>query len=319
MKTTPTIFAVLAGSALVFASPMSAGDAAHSKDKNDAPYQTKDRAKEHGSKASKEQGRTASSGAGQQERDMNRDQQSRQASSQQQEDRNAESQQAERVHLNSASDLVGRQVRGVNGAELGSVSDFAIRKDADGAFKSFVVISRGGVLGVGADSYFVPADQLHLSKQDGVYESQLTVDGLSELRNPEQDLKEGQKFVNFSETEDEEITGPEGAQIGQIEDVLVSRDGKAAYVLVSPSTDPFLVGQGSQIETHWAVPVHTLTEINADGSLETSLSLDEMTSAQDATDAGWVAVHAVPGEPRSFTIAPSGGDAGEDEVVLDNM
>ncbi len=87
--------------------------------------------------------------------------------------------------LGNASDLIGTKVDNQQGQNLGSVTDMVI--DPSSGKVLYVVLSRGGVLGVGAKLYPVPWETLRYSDQNERFILNLGEDKLAGAPNFERD------------------------------------------------------------------------------------------------------------------------------------
>lgn len=76
----------------------------------------------------------------------------------------------------TADNLIGMQVQNLQGQDLGSISNLVI--DPNGQV-SHVVLSRGGIAGVGAEKYAVPFDRVQLQKGQNVARIDVSQDQLS--------------------------------------------------------------------------------------------------------------------------------------------
>ena len=83
--------------------------------------------------------------------------------------------------LNTASDLIGTKVENQQGQSLGSVIDLLV--DPQGARVQYVVLSRGGVLGVGSKLYPVPWEVLRYSIQGDRFILNISEDKLASAPN----------------------------------------------------------------------------------------------------------------------------------------
>lgn len=83
--------------------------------------------------------------------------------------------------LNTASDLIGTKIENQKGENLGSVTDLLV--DPHGGSVQYVILSRGGVLGVGSKLYPVPWQAMHYSIQGDRFILDLTEDRLASAPN----------------------------------------------------------------------------------------------------------------------------------------
>jgi sporulation protein YlmC with PRC-barrel domain len=128
--------------------------------------------------------------------------------------------------------LMGADVRGSDGKKLGEVSNFIV--GADGRVKS-VVASSSGFLGIGKTRFVVPWQEAR------VYGPALqsidvpaTKDSLARSSAFDDDnLKLPVNSLRGSELVGEWISLQNGQMLGRVSDLLIGRDGRMEYVVVS--------------------------------------------------------------------------------------
>jgi uncharacterized protein YrrD len=132
-----------------------------------------------------------------------------------------------------ANDLIGQNVYGTNGNEIGEVQDLIV--GADGRLKA-AVIEGGGFLDIGDATFRVPFDQLDLTAgREGIVAKNLTEDkaasyGLYDL--PEA-VATGPREYRVSELKGDYARLRFGQAFGVVRDMVFDRQGKVTAVLVN--------------------------------------------------------------------------------------
>jgi sporulation protein YlmC with PRC-barrel domain len=98
-----------------------------------------------------------------------------------------------------SSDLMDMSVRNQQNEDLGNISELIVDKDGK---ISHVVLSEGGVAGVGGNEYIVPWDRVQLSDREAVAQIDVNRDALaSEFAAFEEDLPTAGETKKYDESE----------------------------------------------------------------------------------------------------------------------
>lgn len=141
--------------------------------------------------------------------------------------------------------LFGKEVKGTDGNNLGAVSDFVI--DSSSGKITHAVIRAGGVLGVGAEHKAVSFDALEtsmgedepftLAADEWTSAQEFQEDQLSSLQTDQESAGTTSQLVLASKLDDLEIHNQEGAEVGEVEDLIVKTDEAKALLLVEVEDD----------------------------------------------------------------------------------
>lgn len=238
--------------------------------------------------------------------------------------------------MQTASDLIGTKVENPQGQNLGSVTDMVI--DPQSGRVRYVVLSRGGVLGVGAKLYPVPWQSLQYSTTGDRFILNVNPDQFANAPNfPREswpDLNTGdwpQRIQSYYQGQG--LGGSEGASSEMFDpNNMQTFTGKVASVSMS-ATRPSLqqitlkTDEGRTVLVDLApasfLTSHDLTLQSGDrvtvrGSLVTQAGKDRLVATHLRTDQGQLQLRSTQGQPlwRSQVQEPSssgshdGGDSG---------
>ena len=149
----------------------------------------------------------------------------------------------------SANRLVGMDVRGQNGNSIGEVQHVLVDKQGKVAG---VVIESGGFMNIGDTHFRIPWDQARFSRDMDhvvVAMTEKQAEQWSEKRARER-VRTGAGEFRLSDLRDDGVTLRDGTRYGQIEDVILSRDGHVKAVIVDRRFGP---------GGHFAYPFHAVT------------------------------------------------------------
>lgn len=176
-----------------------------------------------------------------------------QQGAQQQESR---AQQTAQVRDMRASKILGANVKGANGKDLGNVQDLIV--DTSSGRANYAILAFGGFLGFGEKLFAYPMNQFNATGEDqlvlNVSEDKLkNAPGFDRSNWPTwgtggyrgevdkyfgQTAKSGGNLVRMSEILDTQVSDRTGNEVGQIEDAVVSiRDGQIRFVALKPAGD----------------------------------------------------------------------------------
>ncbi len=206
-----------------------------------------------------------------------------------------------------AEDLIGKQVRGASGEEIGQIRDLIV--DSGNGQIRYIVVSSGGVLGIGGTRRAVPATALNpgrdghltLGVERSVWEQapQFREDELSTLAEENRGREIYQHFnqqwsssgsagnergalLLVSQLDDKKIRSGDRT-IGEVEDVLINLQDRTAAVLIEVEDnfldvdeDDFVVGFNHL----------NISGTGRDLALTTTLSADDFAGAGTNSAAG---------------------------------
>ena len=216
-----------------------------------------------------------------------------------------------------ASDLKGREVFGSEGEKLGELDDFAV--DPRSGKIEYVIVSSGGVLGVGSTLRAVPVQAIQHGKAAGterrftlevnenrwkqapiISKAPLAVLGDDRRREDiagfygdspagdarrenankdEKSIRAGVQLRLASELVGQEVRNGKQS-LGTIDDMIVQLDNKSAAALLDPA-DAL-----ADADRRYIVPLNRLTWRNED-ALNTTLTSRNFTSATTTKDSSW--------------------------------
>lgn len=200
-----------------------------------------------------------------------------------------------------ASELLGMEVYGSGGEELGNVHDFII--DSQSGKIAHVVVASGGVLGIGANLRAVPIEACNMAPerltlnvdQNKWEQAPLFTDAQIASLSQEKRAQEiyqfyGQKqpsrqsnaqFVLVTKLRGREVHS-NNQQIGEIDEVIIQPQAKTAAALLDPEDD------FAGTDQNYIVPLNKLQNINQDDTpLGTTLTSQDFSRAGQTSDSTW--------------------------------
>jgi len=189
--------------------------------------------------------------------------------------------------------LLGADIAGANGEKVADVDDFLF--DADNGSLERVVVSCGGVLGVGAEKHVVPIEKIRWNsiQKDGEHVVTASTDMSQERLEAAPDYEAERYLGKTSDSESDSgdargahaaaetfyvcaeeldglrVNGVDGKPLGEIETIAFDREhGRISYVVI---TEGGSLGLG---ESYYALPWSTLDLSRDDeGALKASTSI----------------------------------------------
>ena len=234
----------------------------------------------------------------------------------------------QQLRKQGANELAGMAVQNRNGESLGKVKDFVV--DASTGQVLYTVIGSGGVLGIGETLHAVPVSALNYDSTSGAERLTLDIaadrwsaaprfrkDRISSLQGDQEGRSTfeyyGQSWPISSPAQastsqpqrqqqlvmTNDIIGKSlssgGQSVGSIQDVLLQLQNRTAALLIDPSDD------FAGTDQHYIVPFSKITATAAGDSLATSLTRQDLSSAQVAQGDAW----ASPGGSSIFVFPRS--------------
>ena len=131
--------------------------------------------------------------------------------------------------------LLGMDVRGVNGESLGEVENVILSRD--GTVRHLIVDS-GGVLGLGEIAHRIPWQQVRMAEDADHLMVPLAEDNLERFRWGAENVQLGANELFAESFVGAQIALADGMRIGEVEDLIISRDGRVqAFVVESDLND----------------------------------------------------------------------------------
>lgn len=137
----------------------------------------------------------------------------------------------------SANRLVGMDVRGNNGNSIGEIQHVLVNQQGK---VTAIVIESGGFMNVGDTHFRIPWNQVRFSRDMDhvvVPMTEKQAEQWSEKRARER-VQTGAGEFRLSELRDDGVTLRDGTRYGQIEDVILSRNGEVKAVIVDRQFGP---------------------------------------------------------------------------------
>lgn len=175
-----------------------------------------------------------------------------------------------------ASKLMGLKVKNTAGDTIGDINDMLI--DKDGTIAN-VVIGVGGFLGMGERHVAFRLDALQLTRgtdTNPVTRVNMTKDQIKAM--PEWKWTPASAEWRTSKVMDAKVINLAGEAVGEINDVLIDKDGKVAAAVIGVGG---FIGMG---ERHAAVPFSSLQltrDANSDLVIRVNLTKDQLKAAPD--------------------------------------
>lgn len=142
----------------------------------------------------------------------------------------------------SAQKLLDMDVKGTNGEKIGDVKDILV--DTSGKV-SALVVSHGGVLGIGDKELRVPFNEF---KPDAKLENlvvSISKDNVEKYRVRDDDRQARSGEMKLSELMDDQVALRGGQRYGDVEDMILSRDGRIKAIVVEGE------GRGNRYAFPW--------------------------------------------------------------------
>lgn len=130
----------------------------------------------------------------------------------------------------SAQRLMRTQARGSNGDAIGEVRDVLFTRD--GSVQALVV-SAGGVVGVGETLYRVPWKQVHFEKSLKHVTVPISPHEIDRFRWGAEQVRAGVNELRASEMMQSALILQDATRYGQVDDVIIGRDGQVKALVVS--------------------------------------------------------------------------------------
>jgi len=130
----------------------------------------------------------------------------------------------------SAEALIGTDVRGRNNESIGEVQDIIVRRN--GKVRA-LVISAGGVLGVGETDLRVAWNQVQLDAKLEHVKVPIASQNVDRFRWGAESVHKARGELLASEVMDSSVALTDGMRYGEIDDLVIGRDGNVKGVVVS--------------------------------------------------------------------------------------
>lgn len=130
----------------------------------------------------------------------------------------------------SAERLIGTDVRGRNGDSLGEVENIIVSRDGHA---QGIVVSAGGVLGVGETYFRVPWNQVAFGRDMERVTVPISEDNVDTFRWNAENVRTGGNELLVQEVLDARAALRGGGRYGDIDDVVFGRDGRVKGLVVT--------------------------------------------------------------------------------------
>jgi sporulation protein YlmC with PRC-barrel domain len=148
-------------------------------------------------------------------------------------------------HVLRADRLIGQAVRDRQDERLGRINDLALRID-DGRI-AYAVVNRGGVWGIGGEEVAVPFDQIRpdpqaraviidaaqLQQAQRIDTRQTWPTRIGEATTGTAGAAPQHNVLPMSNVTGMDVHNKQGERLGQIDDVVIQRDGSLSYAVIA--------------------------------------------------------------------------------------
>jgi sporulation protein YlmC with PRC-barrel domain len=178
----------------------------------------------------------------------------------------------------SAKSLIGTPIENAKEGRVGSISDVVLGNDSR---VDAIVVSDGGFLGINNAQIAVKPSLISLRRDEkgalkartNVTESQLDSASSAAFTTRIEAMKEDFKkpeVKTASRLMKASVVGPDGKEVGKVDDVLLSPVGEARYALIATGGT---MGVGTKVV---AVPISAVTFTRSDQPLKTTMTAAEL-------------------------------------------
>lgn len=136
----------------------------------------------------------------------------------------------------SVDRLVGTEVRGRNGNDIGDVAHVLIN---DRGKVTGIIVQSGGFMNIGDTRFRIPWNEVQLGRDMNFVTVPLTEQTAERYRDTKDDnVRTGAREFRVSTVKDGSVTLRDGTQYGQIHDLIMTRDGEIKAVIADGSFGP---------------------------------------------------------------------------------
>lgn len=130
----------------------------------------------------------------------------------------------------SAQRLLGMDVAGMNGESIGEVQNILLSKNGEARA---IVISAGGVLGIGESTYRIPWSQVRLDMGQERLFVPLSASNVDRFRWGAEGNRAHSGEVHATAVLDGDVALEDGKRSGEVDDLIIGRDGDVKAVILS--------------------------------------------------------------------------------------